>query len=279
MTTPTPITRARAFFADWSRALDRAHFAYHFDGGSLDDLLATLGRYQNDDGGFGHGLEPDITAPGSSPFATELALTLCLQADVPRDHPLLSRAVAYLEATQTDDGDWRFTPAVLTHDIAPWFAGWTWPNLNPGCTIAALLGELGLGSARLHRRAADLFDRLATPADLLSDQYYSVRPYAFYFLPETSHPQAELYRAGLLWWLIRQHHNNSLADAGHFFDYVRTPHSYTGRHLPPAIVAAQLDRLAHEQAADGGWPSPYAEHWRGWITAQSLLTLRHFGRI
>ena len=279
MTTPTPITSARTFFTGWTRDLDRALFAYHFDHGSLEDLLTALGRYQNDDGGFGHGLEPDIAAPDSNPFATELALTICLHADVPRDHPLLTRAVAYLEAAQTDDGDWRFTPAVLAHDIAPWFANWTWPNLNPGCTIAAILGELGLGAPQLHARTAVLFARLANPTDLLSDEYYTARPYAYYFLPETDHPQAELYRAGLLWWLIRQHHNNSLADAGHFLDYVRTPQTYTGRHLPPAILASQLDRLAHEQTADGGWPSPYAEHWRGWITVQNLLTLRTFGRI
>src|SRR5687768_10582142 len=99
MTTATApaIERARGFFAGWGRELDRASFAFHFAGGSRDALLAALGRYQNEDGGFGHGLEPDIAAPDSQPFATELALLTCLQADVPRDHPLLSRAVAYLE--------------------------------------------------------------------------------------------------------------------------------------------------------------------------------------
>jgi len=279
MATASAADRARGFFATWGRDLDRARFAYHFDGGSQDDLLAALGRYQNADGGFGHALEPDITAPDSNPFATELALTICLQAKIAPDHPLLTRTVAYLEETQTDDGDWRFSPGVYDHPLAPWFAGWDWPNLNPGCTIAALLGELGLGSAQLHERVAALFARLANPADLLSDEYYSARPYAYYFLPARDHPQAELYRAGLLWWLIRQHHAGTLADAGHFFDYVRTPETYTGRNLPSAIIAAQLDRLAAEQAPDGGWPSPYDAHWRGWLTMQNLLTLQAFDRL
>jgi len=69
---------------------------------------------------------------------------------------------------------------------------------------------------------------------------------------------ATLDSAGLLWWLICQQHAGTLADAGHFFDYVRTPQTYTGQHLPPAIIAAQLDRLA--------------AHWRGWLTVQNLLT-------
>ena len=281
MALASAVDRACGFFATWGRDLDRARFTHHFDsaGGSPDDLLAALGRYQNADGGFGHGLEPDIAAPDSNPFATELALTICRQANIAPDHPLLTRAVAHLEATQTDDGDWRFSPGVYAHDLAPWFMGWEWPNLNPACPLAALLRELGLGSAQLHERVAALFARLANPTDMLSDEYYAVRPYAYYFLPETGHPQAELYRAGLLWWLIRQQHAGTLADAGHFFDYIRDPHTYTGQHLPPSIIAAQLDRLAAEQEEDGGWPSPYAAHWRGWLTVQNLLTLRAFGRL
>ncbi|MFN8513778.1 MAG: hypothetical protein U0841_14580 [Chloroflexia bacterium] len=168
---------------------------------------------------------------------------------------------------------------VLEHEIAPWFAGWEVAEPQSGLHARRVLRELGLGSARLREGVASLFARLARPEDLLSDQYYAVRPYAYYFLPESDHPQAELYRAGILWWLIRQHQAGTLDDAGHFFDYVRRPDTYTGRNLPPAIIAAQLDRLAGEQAEDGGWPSPYATHWRGWGTVQNLLTLRAFGQV
>src|SRR6478672_8732753 len=123
MAMATAVERARGFFATWERDIDRARFAFHFDSaaGSPEALLAALGRYQNADGGFGHGLEPDITAPDSNPFATELALTTCLQARIAPDHPLLTRTVAYLEATQTADGDWCFSPPVYEHDLAPWF--------------------------------------------------------------------------------------------------------------------------------------------------------------
>src|SRR5690349_7338849 len=77
MATATAVDRARGFFAGWGRELDRARFAYHFAGGSREALLEALGKYQNGDGGFGQGLEPDITAPDSQPFATELALLIC----------------------------------------------------------------------------------------------------------------------------------------------------------------------------------------------------------
>ncbi|HEY7983888.1 MAG TPA: hypothetical protein VID73_06955, partial [Ktedonobacterales bacterium] len=189
------------------------------------------------------------------------------------------RAAAYLEATQEEDGGWRFAPEIYAHELAPWFQGWEWPNLNPACPLAALLRELGLGSERLHQRVEGMFVRMADVRQVATGEFYDVRPYAYYFLPEGAHPQRELYLAGVLWWLIRQHLAGTVADAGHFFDYVRGPATYTGRLLPAAIRDHWLDALAAEQQPDGGWPTPYNPAWRGWVTVQNLLVLRAFGRV
>ncbi|NJN16906.1 MAG: hypothetical protein HC822_11875 [Oscillochloris sp.] len=273
------IEQAGAFIARHGRAIDQARFAYHFSTGDRDDVVASLQTYQNEDGGFGHGLEPDITAPASNPFATELGLTYCVQAEVPPDHPLIRRTEAYLEQSQDDDGGWRFTPEVYAHPLAPWFQGWEWPNLNPACTLGGLLRTYKLGSPQLHSKIEQLFSERATVTDLTGDDFYAVRPYAYYFMADWQHPQRELYLSGLLWWHIRGHFNNSFSDASHFFAYVRSPDSYVGRRLPAHIIAAQLDRLENEQQPDGGWPSPYAVHWRSPFTIDSLLMLRAFGRI
>ena len=174
-----PVARAAEFFARHGRDIDKQRFGYHFAGGSQADVIEALSGYQNRDGGFGHGLEVDITAPDSNPFATELALMISLQADIPRDHPVLSNAVGYLEETQDSDGGWRFSAAIYAHQLAPWFRGWQWPSLNPACAIAGLLRELGLGSETLRRRVEGLFRELAQPQDLLGDDYYAVKPYAY----------------------------------------------------------------------------------------------------
>jgi hypothetical protein len=274
-----PISRARQFFQQNGRDIDRARYDFHFGALPLEALLAMLGQYQNPDGGFGCGLEVDIKAPESNPFATELALLACAQAGVPGEHPLLARAVSYLEQTQDGDGGWRLSPAIYQHELASWFQAWTWPNLNPACCLAGLLRGLGLGSPNLHARVAGLFDRLARPTDLAGEEYYLVRPYAYYFLPDWAHPQRDLYLSGVLWWLIRQHLAGRHDAAGHFFDYARTPASYTGRCLPADILAAELGRLEAEQAEDGGWPTPYDAGWRGWFTVQNLLVLRAYGRV
>lgn len=269
------VSRAGRFLEEQGRDIERARFGYHFGNASKDELLEALCRYQNPDGGFGHGLEPDIKAPDSNPFATELALLICLQAEVPKEHPLLQRTAEHLEATQGDDGSWRFSAGVYEHPIAPWFAGWQWPALNPSCTLAGLLRELGLGSERLHGRVAALFAGLARLEDLLGDDYYAARPYAYYFVTEWDHPERELYASGVLWWLIRQHAERR----GLALDYVRNPRTYFGRLLPRKMLDGALDALAAEQEADGGWPTEYDEHWRGFATVQNLLVLRAFGKI
>jgi hypothetical protein len=274
----TILSKAEQFFTQNGRDIDRARFNYHFGALSLDELLTTLHRYQNADGGF-FGLEVDIKAPQSNPFATELALLICLQADVPRDHQVLQEAVRYLEGTQEENGNWRFTPEIYQHALAPWFRGWQWPNLNPACSLAGLLKELGLGSERLHTRVEQLFTQLAQLKDMTDNEFYKVRPYAYYFLPEWDHLQRELYISGVLWWLIRQHFARTLTDSEHFFAYIRHPQTYTGRHMAASIMQNRLERLEAEQSKDGGWPTPYDVDWRGWTTVQNLLVLQAFGRL
>jgi hypothetical protein len=272
------LAKAHQFFQQQGRDIDQALWAYHFGGQTQEHLLAILADYQNPDGGF-RGLEADIKAPDSNPFATELALLICLQANAPREHPVLQKTVAHLEQTQEENGNWRFAPGVYEHELAPWFQGWEWPNLNPACTITGLLKELGLGSERLHARVECLFAQLSRVEDLTGDEFYGVRPYASYFLPAWSHPQRDLYLAGVLWWLIRQHIVSKELDSNHFFAYVRQPQTYTARLLPEAILSEQLDRMEAEQEEDGGWPTPYNPDWRGWTSIQNLLVLRAFGRI
>ena len=139
--------------------------------------------------------------------------------------------------------------------------------------------QLGLGSSRLHERVGQLFGQLARPADLLSDEFYAVRPYAYYFATDGAGEESDLYRAGILWWLIRQHERGLAQDGAHFFEYARRPDLPAARHIPKSIVDDELVPLASEQQEDGGWSSPYGDHWRGAITVQCLLVLQAYGRL
>src|SRR5512145_1438131 len=192
----TILKKAHTFLQAHGRDIDQARFEFHFGNLPQEKLLAALARYQNPDGGFSS-LEVDIAAPQSNPFAMELALLICLHAKVPGDHPLLQKAAAHLEATQDPDGGSRFVPEIYQHSLAPWFQGWVWPNLNPTCSLVSLLIELGLGSASLLAGVEKLFQQLAHLDGLTDGEFYDVRPYAYYFLPDWEHPQRDVYRSAL----------------------------------------------------------------------------------
>ena len=56
------------------RELDQRLFSSYFENGTKEDVLKELKKYQNNDGGFGHGIEPDFRSPSSSPIATTMAI-------------------------------------------------------------------------------------------------------------------------------------------------------------------------------------------------------------
>ena len=63
------LAAARSFMASHARVLDRRRFELLFDGADAERVLPALRAYRNPDGGYGHGLEPDLRAPESQPAA------------------------------------------------------------------------------------------------------------------------------------------------------------------------------------------------------------------
>jgi hypothetical protein len=56
---PAAFEEIRGWVSRNARPLDFALWRYHFEGGSAEDVLRALALYQNADGGFGKGIEPD----------------------------------------------------------------------------------------------------------------------------------------------------------------------------------------------------------------------------
>lgn len=70
------LERAKAFIYQNARLIDRKRFEYFFEQGSKEAIIEALRPYQNEDGGFGNALEPDLRCPYSQPVPTELALAI-----------------------------------------------------------------------------------------------------------------------------------------------------------------------------------------------------------
>jgi hypothetical protein len=115
--------RARQFLVTQARPLDRALFEHHFEDGSVEAVLAELTQYQNEDGGFGRALEPDMRTPSSSALCTGIGLRLLRELGCSAQHPMVRNAVEYLLATHDPESKvWRFVPYDANdHPHAPWW--------------------------------------------------------------------------------------------------------------------------------------------------------------
>ncbi len=120
---PHHFTRAQTFIQRYARPLDRAIFNYVFDSAPAAQVLAELKPYQNIDGGFGHGLEPDFRLSTSSPMATSIALQAAALVDAPADHPLVRGAINYLAETCDCGGFFWHSTGLEVNDEphAPWW--------------------------------------------------------------------------------------------------------------------------------------------------------------
>ena len=115
-------------------------FAHHFDGGSPAEVVAALTEFQNDDGGFGHGLEADHHTPTSSVLSTNQALEYLRAAGVGTG-AMIQGAIDFLVSGYEPDIDaWRIVPAdVEAHPHAPWWEG----RAEDPCPINPKMETLG----------------------------------------------------------------------------------------------------------------------------------------
>ncbi|MDG0888544.1 hypothetical protein [Paracholeplasma manati] len=94
---------------DQGRDLEVAIFNTLFEGDEREMVAYALSIFQNKDGGFGHGLEPDSTNPNSSPFQTSVALEILCDVGFRDDNldeytkDLINRAFKYLLKTLEND--------------------------------------------------------------------------------------------------------------------------------------------------------------------------------
>jgi hypothetical protein len=116
-----------AFVRETARPLDVALLEHALGNSSAEAGLLALSAFQNPDGGFGGGLEPDTQSPASTAIATSIALRLLVRLGAPALHPMVAGALGWLaEAIDPERGVWPIvTETVEDGPHAPW---WTWSS-------------------------------------------------------------------------------------------------------------------------------------------------------
>jgi hypothetical protein len=301
--TSDALRKASNFMKLLARPLERAMFQHEFEDGPEEAVIDALAEFQNDDGGFGHGIEPDIWMPDSSPLSTTVALQHISALGLSHDHPLVTGAIAYLiDSYDTKRAGWsKVSWEVEDAPHAPWWnyspkldgsfdpAGWGNPSaeitgyfheyrpLVPGefldsVTALALenFGELPT-EIEMHVLLCYLRLQARLPDDIaagLSDRLTAASQ-----LVTATDPLAwKSYHTPPIW--LAPNPDSLLADN------LRT------------TVDKYLDHLIESQANDGSW-APFwtwgeqykhawevaKRQWAGHLTLTNLRALKAYGRL
>jgi len=137
--------KSGAWVRRYSRPPEAARWDYCFENGSREQVVRCLAAFQNEDGGFGHGLEPDFWLPASSPIATWTAGRVLLEIGATAEDAVVRGMIRYLVgAFDRGLGMWHAVlPETNLHPHAPW---WHWSEgvqatwmYNPSVELAAYL--------------------------------------------------------------------------------------------------------------------------------------------
>lgn len=295
--------RASAFVRTSARPLDQARLAY-LRGGPAEDVYTQLAQFQNEDGGFGHGMEPDLQSPTSTVLATTVALQILREIEAPAGHPLGSNAMRYLIATYDAQAErWPLINAAASEaPHAPW---WTYDeNLenafgqfmaNPRAEILGYLYDYPEYVPEDMRQR--LTDAVSAHLEAAPDEMEMHDLLCYIRLVETRSLPEGL-RAALLPKLRSVVDHIVARDPTAWEGYGLTPLSVVSSPASPFAqqladaIPANLDWVIAHQDADGSWSPTWTwgdmfpeawpaakRDWTGVITVNTVRQLQAFGRL
>ncbi|WP_336771316.1 hypothetical protein [Paenibacillus sp. MMO-58] len=280
---------AAAFIWKNGRLLERRLFELFFLNGSANRVVDALKAYQNEDGGFGHALEPDVRAPESQPLFIEFGLRTLYEANI-KEPELAGQLCKYVE----NNADLQAGIPTITASSSnyPRAAHWNYPSSDqPSFSrltgLVGLLNWQGIHNPWLEQAVGICLN------DISSSHYEDSHTIITAFCLLESLPQTvevnklfaklsdELFKANYF-CLEAPPQSYGLTP----LDFAPASDSYCRRIFSDAVIDAHLNVLESEQAQDGGWkiqwepPSEMARlEWRAYKTLKSLITLKSYNRI
>jgi hypothetical protein len=277
---------AASFIAGRARVLDRRVFQRLFAGGPADPVRDAVAAYRNTDGGFGHGLEPDLRAGASQPAAVEMALRIMDLADA-WDEALVRDAVDWLVTVAPAEGGAGFVEPTLSEGPhAPWWVPAPGASLIQTGQIAALLYARGFAHPWLDGATEAMWDGIGRLTEPNGYEMFGVLAFLEH-VPDRARAEAAFKSVGplLLERGLVTLDPEASGETHSPLDFAPLPGSIARGLFDASTIDAHLDHLAAAQRDDGGWMfnwpawSPAAEaDWRGFLTVDALRVLRANGR-
>jgi hypothetical protein len=286
------LSAARSFMAGHGRVLDRRRFELLFEGGDAEPVLAALAAYRNPDGGYGHGLEPDLRAPESQPAAALHAFEVFADA-APVTAPEAAELCDWLDGVALPGGGLPFAlPIEDASGCAPF-----WAQADPQAFSLQITAIVAAHANRVAARdpavAAHPWLARATASCLAAIDALETAPSAYELAFAVRLLDAAHDRDGSAPGLLARL-GEYVPDDGRLpvtggrpdetlwpLDLAPEPGRPARTILDEAVVKADLERLAGEQEKDGGWSVDFQSYspaaaleWRGYATVRALTILR-----
>ncbi len=281
--------KASNFIWRHGRLLERRIFECIFQGGSKNNILTALKAYQNEDGGFGNAIEPDLRAPNSHPLFMEFALRVLYDCNI-KDKELSQKAYVYI----SNHADLKKgIPAIFTSSANyPRAEHWnnpvsTEPSINRLSGLIGLLKWQGVENSWLDKAVEICLQ------DISSNTYHDAHTILTAFCLLESLPQTdeilrlfmklskELFNADFFRLDVAPQ-NYGLSP----LEFAPSPTSYCRSIFSDDTILDHLKVLESQQYDDGGWQiewEPPGEtailEWRAYKTLKSIMILNSYNKI
>lgn len=272
-----------------ARLIDRHRYAYLFQEGDPSQVLAALQPYQNADGGFGNGLEPDLRAPVSQPVPVWLALEILDEIDN-FDASIVKPACDYLATITTPDGGVpSMLPSVRAYPRAPWWETEDDPpaSLLPTAGLAAQLLKHRFSHAWLDRANGFCWRQIDGLESTNAYEMRSVIPFLEH-VPDRIRAGQAFARIGpkIFEQELVALDTGATGEVHTPLNFAPRPDSLARQIFTDEVIDAHLDALAAGQGADSGWSFNWQDwnaattlEWRAWVTIDALKVLKAYGRL
>ncbi|MFW9823989.1 MAG: hypothetical protein ACFFE4_13680 [Candidatus Thorarchaeota archaeon] len=163
----------KIFIFSNGRLLERKLFSYFFESGSIDEVIKALVAYQNSDGGFGNGIEPDILCPDSSPIGAETAMHYLDILDY-IDNEITDNLLNWIINEQNEEGYINHPPKNMKN--YPFQKWWDGSDKLRILSISGLFKKWGLEDTEFFKKVKHYYSSLSFPKEIT---YYDY-PYFIY---------------------------------------------------------------------------------------------------
>lgn len=278
---------AANFIWKHGRLLERRIFEYFFFDGSKENIITSLKAYQNDDGGYGNALEPDLRAPESQPLHMEFALRTLYDCNI-TDLELSIRACEYISRhADLSSGIPTLSKSSINY---PHAVHWdhplsTEPSFDRLTGLVGLLKWQGINSPWLDAAVDVCLKNISTKK--FEDAHTILTSFCLLeSLPQTEQISqlynklsTELLTSAKFFRMDAYSQNYGLSP----LEFAPSPSSYCNGIFSKDTIIQHLNVLESQQSDDGGWPISWEApgetaqlEWRAWLTVKNLIVLERY---